>query len=630
LLDSLLQEIKSFADLRMAALLQQQSSIDATSAGSWVNTKKKVPPSMRVLRRLSSVDDLAGRRFEQEIFSSLKQLPTDPAVNSGRLFEELEKRGILRSDPRLTPVTTILKNIFLERLDSVEGVEGCPTSNFDPESIENIKLDFSQFQKVIKPSIVLIDKAFKGRLVVPDFHSFKSDISDIFSRCESERGGLALKLGPRQNLESWGAAICTTDGQRFSLGDSDSPFVVDSVSKPFTYALCIDQLGLEVVQQFIGREPSGRGAGDIELDCNKQPHNPMVKSGALTSAALLLYLVHPSKSLSEKFESVHNFFTRLAGGLPIGFHNATFLSEREVADRERALAYFLREQGCLPPGRNGGQPDIAHIIDLYVQTCSLEVTCESLAVVAGTLANGGLCPITGDRVVSGEAVKSVLSLMHSCGMFHYSGQFAFQVGLPAMSGSSGVVMVVVPSVLGVVTWSPPLDSVGNSVRGVQFSQLLTEMYSFHIFDTVAGSLEEGKKYVAQQLEREEDKVRMVQLIMAASKGDIATLQRMHLQGRNLNVADLDNRTALHLAAAENQAACVNFLLNTCKVDAKAKDRHGRTALQEAERCNHKRIIDIFHKWESLENASMPKEEKTRFNLAEEMEQGPRDDSSKIR
>ena len=208
----------------------------------------------------------------------------------------------------------------------MEGVEGCPTSNFDPESIENIKLDFSQFQKyifklvnnrlhlsssnltliekltvnrVIKPSIVLIDKAFKGRLVVPDFDSFKNDISNIFSRSTTWQTqkkqiaeGASLKgeeLRWNQNLDCWGAAICTTDGQRFSssyvhvserflslwavrnmshfcvmiridwcwlgicyarfsLGDSDSPFVVDSVSKPFTYALCIDRLGAEVPQ----------------------------------------------------------------------------------------------------------------------------------------------------------------------------------------------------------------------------------------------------------------------------------------------------------------------------------------------------------------------------------------------
>lgn len=253
-------------------------------------------------------------------------------------------------------------------------------------------------------------------------------------------------------------------------------------------------------------------------------------------------------------------------------------------------------------------------------------------MVAGTLANGGICPITGDRVVRGETVKSVLSLMHSCGMFHYSGQFAFQVGLPAMSGSSGVVMVVVPSVLGFATWSPPLDSVGNSVRGVKFSQLLTEMYSFHIFDTVT-NLNEGKKQVAQKLERETDKVRMVQVITAASKGDVSTLRMLHLQGRDLSLGDLDSRTALHLAAAENQAAAVAFLLCTGQVDVGKKDRHGRTALQEAERCNHKRIIDIFQEWATFEESNNKVKEEVirRIDLADTVEEkGLIDDISKRR
>jgi len=199
-----------------------------------------------------------------------------------------------------------------------------------------------------------------------------------------------------------------------------------------------------------------------------------------------------------------------------------------------------------------------------------------------------------------------------------------------MSGSSGVVMVIVPSVLGFVTWSPSLDSVGNSVRGVKFSQLLTEMYSFHIFDTVTSS-EGGKKQVAKQLDREMDKVRMVQVIMAASKGDVATLRKLHLQGRDLSLGDLDSRTALHLAAAENQAAAVVFLLRTGQVDAGTKDRHGRTALQEAERCNHKRIIDIFQEWVTFEEGNKVKEEGIRrIDLVNKVDQELIDDISKMR
>jgi glutaminase len=177
----------------------------------------------------------------------------------------------------------------------------------------------------------------------------------------------------------------------------------------------------------------------------------------------------------------------------------------------------MRESGCFPNGPNnaGGGVDIKNILDFYFQTCSLEMNCESMSVMAGTLANGGICPITGERVLANEAVKNVLSLMYSCGMYNYSGQFAFQVhacphlhattavttychttnttivppapqvGLPAKSGVSGIVLVVVPNVVGFATWSPPLDGIGNSARGVMFAEELVKVYNFHTFDSVS-------------------------------------------------------------------------------------------------------------------------------------------------
>ena len=105
-----------------------------------------------------------------------------------------------------------------------------------------------------------------------------------------------------------------------------------------------------------------------------------------------------------------------------------------------------------------------------------------MSIMAATLANGGICPTTGERVLPDTAVKNILSLMYSCGMYNYSGQFAFEVGLPAKSGVSGVVITVVPGVAGFATWSPPLDQIGNSVRGVRFCKELVKVYNFHTFD----------------------------------------------------------------------------------------------------------------------------------------------------
>ena len=144
------------------------------------------------------------------------------------------------------------------------------------------------------------------------------------------------------------------------------------------------------------------------------------------------------------------------------------------------------------PHNKGGGVDIKNILDFYIQTCSIEMTTASMAVLAGTLANGGICPITGERVLACDAVKNVLSLMYSCGMYNYSGQFAFQVGLPAKSGVSGIVILVIPNIVGFALYSPPLDGIGNSARGVQFAEELVKLYEFHAFDGIGGSIS-GKK-----------------------------------------------------------------------------------------------------------------------------------------
>jgi len=122
-----------------------------------------------------------------------------------------------------------------------------------------------------------------------------------------------------------------------------------------------------------------------------------------------------------------------------------------------------------------------------ISTSSLEVNTESLAVMGATLANGGICPTTGEKVLNSSDVRDVLSLMYSCGMYNYSGQFAFKVGLPAKSGVSGSIILVIPNVMCVALWSPPLDRIGNSVRGQQFCNELVDLFNFHRFDNIRHS-----------------------------------------------------------------------------------------------------------------------------------------------
>ena len=135
--------------------------------------------------------------------------------------------------------------------------------------------------------------------------------------------------------------------------------------------------------------------------------------------------------------------------------------------------------------------NLTSVTDLYFQCCSMEVTCESLSIMAASLANGGICPTTGEKVLKPESVPNILSLMYTCGMYNYSGEFAFTVGLPAKSGVSGALLLVIPNVMGIGLWSPPLDEIGNSVRGIQFAKLLVDKFNFHQFDSLNNHCEKN-------------------------------------------------------------------------------------------------------------------------------------------
>ena len=176
-------------------------------------------------------------------------------------------------------------------------------------------------------------------------------ISILISSCKSETGGKPADYIPqlaRADPDKFGVSVCSIDGQRFSIGDSTQGFSIQSTSKPFMYGLCLASLGNQVVQKFIGREPSGRQFNEIVMDHNNQPHNPMINSGAIMSSALLLYMVQPEMSISDKFEMVQNYLSRMAGHKFVGFQNSVYLSEKETADRNQALAYYMRENGCFP------------------------------------------------------------------------------------------------------------------------------------------------------------------------------------------------------------------------------------------------------------------------------------------
>ncbi|XP_052048171.1 glutaminase kidney isoform, mitochondrial isoform X2 [Apodemus sylvaticus] len=376
-----------------------------------------------------------------------------------KFITALKSTGLRTSDPRLKECMDMLRLTLQTTSDGV-------------------MLDKDLFKKCVQSNIVLLTQAFRRKFVIPDFMSFTSHIDELYESAKKQSGGKVADYIPQLakfSPDLWGVSVCTVDGQRHSIGDTKVPFCLQSCVKPLKYAIAVNDLGTEYVHRYVGKEPSGLRFNKLFLNEDDKPHNPMVNAGAIVVTSLIKQGVNNA----EKFDYVMQFLNKMAGNEYVGFSNATFQSERESGDRNFAIGYYLKEKKCFPEGT-----DMVGILDFYFQLCSIEVTCESASVMAATLANGGFCPITGERVLSPEAVRNTLSLMHSCGMYDFSGQFAFHVGLPAKSGVAGGILLVVPNVMGMMCWSPPLDKMGNSVKGIHFCHDLVSLCNFHNYDNL--------------------------------------------------------------------------------------------------------------------------------------------------
>ena len=430
-----------------------------------------------------------------------------------------------------------------------------------------------EFKEASHSCALLLNKALSANMIIPDFQGFCSEIKNIWEDLKKCRGGKNADYIPqlsRVNPNYLGISVCTIDGQRCSFGDTDIPFCIQSCSKALNYAINVAEHGPDFVHQYLGKEPSGVGFNQIGLDKNGLPHNPMINPGAISSCSIL----KKDECLADRFDFATSEYKKMAGEEFIGFSNATFLSEKSEADRNFAIGYYLKEHGVFPENVN-----LSETLDLYFQLCSVESTADSAAVISGTLANGGVCPTTKEVCVTADAVRNTLSLMYSCGMYDYSGEWAFEVGLPAKSGVAGSIFIVVPGVMGICVWSPPLDELGNSYRGILFAKKLIEKFAFHQFDTVQGDVKKIDPRL--QIRQETREMQINNMLSAASNNDLVLLTRYIESGVDFNMPDYDNRTALHLAVCNGHLNVVRFLVEKGKVDVNFLDRWQSTALDEA-------------------------------------------------
>lgn len=258
-------------------------------------------------------------------------------------------------------------------------------------------------------------------------------------------------------------ALATVDDAEHSAGDAEHRFTIQSMSKPFAYALAIEKLGLDAVLDSIDVEPSGEAFNEVSLDPETgHPRNPMINAGAIAT-----------HSLVGSFEEFRDFASRLAGR-DLAVDETVFESELGTTHRNLALAHLMAAYGIVA--------DPVAAVQGYVRQCSLQVDVHDLAMMAATLANGGVQPHTGETLMSEQTVRQVLSVMTTCGMYDAAGDWLSTVGIPAKSGVSGGIIGVLPGQVGVAVFSPSLDSHGNSSRGVAMMRRLSHDMGMHLMN----------------------------------------------------------------------------------------------------------------------------------------------------
>lgn len=299
-------------------------------------------------------------------------------------------------------------------------------------------------------------------------------LREIHARYASNDDGKVADYIPelaKANRNWFGISIATADGQVFEVGDCKQLFTIQSISKPFVYGLALEDHGLEHVLSKVGVEPTGEAFNAIVLDeASNRPFNPMVNAGAIATADLV-----KGKDFPDRVSRMLSMFGKYCGR-DVYVDNSVFMSERVTGHRNRAIGHLMLNFGMV-----GDR--IEDSLELYFQQCSMLMSCHDLAMMGATLANGGVNPITGQRAIEQRYVKYLLSIMLSCGMYDYAGEWAFRVGIPSKSGVGGGIVGVIPGKFGIGIFSPPLDAKGNSVRGIQTCRELSDRFGLHSFES---------------------------------------------------------------------------------------------------------------------------------------------------
>eukprot|EP01079_Euglenida_sp_SAG-EU17-18_P003564 gene3564-671_t len=532
------------------------------------------------------------------VFQAL-DLDGDGSVQSAFLVTLLARSGLHRGDPRLA------------------GLFGC-LDKMGPEDAD-VALTPDDFEVAIQGCMGLVHRCVSGHLKVPDFPSFAEVLEYVYEAASPNAGGNTADYIPelaKVDPEQFSVSVCTVDGQRHDIGDFGVPFSLQSCTKPISYLIALRQFGGRYVHSHVGHEPSGvafnqiilkdtPGKGSQQDGPKSIPHNPMINAGAIMAVSM----VYPEQAIGERLTKVMDVWRDLAGS-EIGYDGSTY----------RCLAYMMKDQGAFPPCCS----DMGQTLELYFKICSCTTTGSQMAIVAATRANGGLNPVTGDRVFTPHQLPCIPSLC-----IPISGQWAYDVGIPAKSGVGGCVFLVIPNVCGISFWSPRLDGLGNSVRAVHAAMELVNRVSFPIFEVCSG-LSQTKLDVTtpKGSEGQVSDARLpgpptplpcalgtavtaaiASLLYSASVGDLAAVRQAAQSDVNLFATDYDQRSALHLAAGEGHLELVQFIVRVVPKDLRkelvnVRDRWGGTPLDDADRSRHPLTAKLLRKAGAQPGASI--------------------------
>ncbi|MES1023662.1 glutaminase A [Gloeocapsa sp. BRSZ] len=308
-------------------------------------------------------------------------------------------------------------------------------------------------------------------------HAFQEYLEGLYLKYKHLSEGAVASYIPelaKVDPDLFSICVIAVDGQVYQVGDYNQLFTIQSISKVFVYGMALEEHGRDYVLTKVGVEPTGEAFNSIILDeRSKRPYNPMVNAGAIATTSLI-----KGSGPTERLNRMLDMFQRYIGR-EIFVDISVFMSERTTGHRNRGMAHLMLNFGMI-------DERIEEALDLYFQQCSIMVNCHDLAVMAATLANNGINPITGERAVDARYVRDILSVMYTCGMYNFAGEWVYKVGLPAKSGVSGGIIVIVPNQIGIGVFSPLLDTNGNSIRGIKVCEDISQEYGLHLFDSLRG------------------------------------------------------------------------------------------------------------------------------------------------